>query len=69
MRYVCFSCWCERVKLPLELMALVVATPLMLALDGDMVIFATTIVVELGPEVSHSGTCHWCMWQGWRVCN
>jgi hypothetical protein len=42
---------CKGVKLPLKVTALDVATPLTLMLDGDVAIFATMTVVELGPKV------------------
>jgi hypothetical protein len=41
------------VKLPLEVTALDVATPLTLVLDGNAAIFAITTVIELNPKVGH----------------
>jgi hypothetical protein len=65
----CFSRWCERVELPHDVMTLDVATPLTLALNGDTAIFATTMAVELGSDVRHSGTCHRCTRWGWHMYN
>jgi hypothetical protein len=48
-------------------MTLDVATPLALALDSDAAILTTMTAVELSPEVSRSGTCRWCAWQGSRM--
>jgi hypothetical protein len=65
----CFLRRSERIELPLKVTTLDIMTPLVLALDGDTGIFTTTMVVELGLEVYHSGTCRWCMQWGGRVCS
>jgi hypothetical protein len=60
---------CERVELPLEVATLDVVVPLTLTLDGDAAIFASTTVVELGLEVSHSDARCWYTQRGWRMCS
>jgi hypothetical protein len=57
-----------RVKLFIEVMTLVVATPLMLVLDGDAAIFTIVTLVELNPEVSGSDARCRYMQRDWRVC-
>jgi hypothetical protein len=61
----CLFCRHKRAKILLEVVTLEVPAPLALALDGDATIFAFVMMVELGPEISHSEAGHkhtWCTW-------
>jgi hypothetical protein len=51
MRRMRHSCWRKRFKMSLEVAALDVATPLTVALDGDVTILPPMTVNELITEV------------------
>jgi hypothetical protein len=52
-----------RAELPLE-----VTTPLTLALDVDVTVFAFTTAVELSPEIGRSDTGHQHRRSCWHAC-
>jgi hypothetical protein len=46
----------HRIEVPIE-----VATPLSMALNGDATVLTRVAMLEFGPQIYYSETCHWCM--------